>query len=115
MAPTKMTHIGMLNSCVIPLNDIAKEIGDRYYILGQNVTEAYTCICFRMIGFFIQKNLNSLSLAKVQENMNVFRYFQCYFQLFWIFGVNAQYLAESNKVFRLKKTCPDKLTKAKLI
>ena len=57
MAPTKMTHIAMNNSCVIPLNDIDKEIGDRHNIWGHNVTEAYTLHMLQNDRVFDSKEL----------------------------------------------------------
>ena len=33
---TKLTHIVMNNSCVVPLTETGMEIGDRHYIWGQN-------------------------------------------------------------------------------
>ena len=46
-----------------------------------SITEVYTCIFLRMVGFLIKRTY-SLSLATVQENMNVLRPFQCYFSCF---------------------------------
>ena len=39
--PTKLTHIVMNNSCVVPLTETDKEIGDRHYIWGQNGVKGY--------------------------------------------------------------------------
>ena len=39
--PTKLTHIVMNNSCVVPLTETGKEIGDRHYIWGQNGVKGY--------------------------------------------------------------------------
>ena len=39
--PTKLTHIVLNNNCVVPLTETAMEIGDRYYIWGQNGVEGY--------------------------------------------------------------------------
>ena len=39
--PTKLTHIVMNNSCVAPLTETGIEIGDRYYIWGQNGVKGY--------------------------------------------------------------------------
>ena len=32
--PTKLTHIVMNNSCVVPLTETGMEFGDRHYIWG---------------------------------------------------------------------------------
>ena len=40
-SPTKLTHIVMNNSCVVPLTEIGMEIGDRHYIWGQNGVKGY--------------------------------------------------------------------------
>ena len=39
--PTKLTHIVMNNSCVVPLTETGTEIGDRHYIGGQNGVKGY--------------------------------------------------------------------------
>ena len=39
--PTKLTHIVMNNSCVVPLTETGMEIGDRHYIWGQNGVKGY--------------------------------------------------------------------------
>ena len=39
--PTKLTHIVMNNSCVVPLTETGMEIGDRYSIQGQNGVKGY--------------------------------------------------------------------------
>ena len=39
--PTKLTHIVMNNSCVVPLTETGMEIGDRHYIWGQNRVKGY--------------------------------------------------------------------------
>ena len=39
--PTKLTHIVMNNSCVVPLTGTGMEIGDRHYIWGQNGVKGY--------------------------------------------------------------------------
>ena len=39
--PTKLTHIVMNNSCVVPLTETCMEIGDRHYIWGQNGVKGY--------------------------------------------------------------------------
>ena len=40
-SPTKLTHIVMNNSCVVPLTETGMEIGDRHYIWGQNGVKGY--------------------------------------------------------------------------
>ena len=39
--PTKLTHIVMNNSCVVPLTETGMEIGDRHYIWRQNGVKGY--------------------------------------------------------------------------
>ena len=39
--PTKLTHIVMTNSCVVPLTETGMEIGDGHYIWGQNGVKGY--------------------------------------------------------------------------
>ena len=39
--PTKLTHIIMNNSCVVPLTETDMEIGDRHYVRGQNGVKGY--------------------------------------------------------------------------
>ena len=39
--PTKLTHIVMNNSCVVPLTETGMEIGDRHYNWGQNGVKGY--------------------------------------------------------------------------
>ena len=39
--PTKLTHIVMNNTCVVPLTETCMEIGDRHYIRGQNGVKGY--------------------------------------------------------------------------
>ena len=41
MAPTKLTHIVMNNSCVVPLTETGMDIVDRHYTLGQNRVKDY--------------------------------------------------------------------------
>ena len=41
MAPNKLTHIVMNNSCVVPLTETDMEIGDRHYIWGQSGVSGY--------------------------------------------------------------------------
>ena len=41
MAPTNPTQIVKNNSCVVPLTETGMEIGDRFYIWGQNGVKGY--------------------------------------------------------------------------
>ena len=41
MVPTKLAHIVVNNSCVVPLTETGMEIGDKHYIWEQNRVKGY--------------------------------------------------------------------------
>ena len=50
MAQTKLTHIVMNNSCVVPLTETNMEIGDRHNISGQNEVKGYDPLAILIPG-----------------------------------------------------------------
>ena len=50
MPPTKLTLIVMNKSCVVPLIETDMEIGDRYYIGGQNGIKGYAPLAILIPG-----------------------------------------------------------------
>lgn len=50
MAPTKLTHIVMNNTCVTPLTETDMAIAARHYIRGQNGVKGYDSLAILILG-----------------------------------------------------------------